>query len=395
MRLILTALIGALFLATPAFAAGGGGDPAVIGMWGLSFFLAFFGAFLALKCGQATVVGALIIGVGVAYFKQWIHFPHGLALMSTIGMAVLLFEAGLESDLKEMKKELKNSITVAITGVVLPGIAGALFAIYWMKSSSIAEIGTFAVALTATSVGISLQVLEQLKLKDTSEARIIIGAAVLDDILGMAALAALGGIAASGALSFMGFAQPVVIGLGFIGGFILIGGWFNRTVKGDERSFMIVSAVSTLALALAGYLGIATIIATFVAGAVLKADHDFEGLVKSLGKLIYAPAFFAVGLLMDWSVMSAEIVPAILALSAAAFITKLAAGFVLPGHLNRWLVGCAMASRGEVGLAVIAIAKANNWISGEGFAVLTGTVILVTVLAPITMKMAAKNMKTS
>lgn len=388
-----------LVTSTPALASGGGisASPSNYLIWGSFIGIAYLAASFAEKIGQAGVVGALIAGVILAAFDGILSIPD-MAIIATIGMAALLFEAGLESDLDAMKKELGPSIKVAVTGVVLPGIAGTLYALYVLNISSLAEIGTFAVALTATSVGISLQVLKQLDLHESREAMIIIGAAVLDDILGMAGLAALSGIAAAGVVSALGLwdiafvlGVPILVGLAFIGGFIFIGGFVNKVIPGEKRSLAIAALFTTIALALASHLGIAIIIATFVAGAVIKAEGSLHKAVEGIGLLLYAPAFLAVGLLMDWSVMSWNVVPHIIALSALAFITKFVAGYTVTNNdpnnpLNQPLIGAAMASRGEVGLAVVSIAKANGWIASESFAILTGTIILVTIAAPFAMK---------
>lgn len=386
MRVLLITLLGVILTPSVALASGGANiSPETFILWGPLLALAFLTASAAERLGQAGVVGALVAGVAIAAFDGYISIPD-MAILSTIGMAVLLFEAGLESDLDEMRKELKWGMAVAMTGVILPAIAGTLYALWALGITNLAEIGTYAVALTATSVGISLQVLKQMELEKSREAKIIISAAVADDIIGMAGLAALSGVAAAGALSFMGVVTPVGIGMGFIVGFIVIGSAVNKVIPGEKRSLAFAAILTSLALYFAAGLGIAMIIATFVAGAVLAADSKLHKAVEGLGLVLYAPAFFAVGLLMDWSVMSMEIVPHILGLSVLAFASKFVAGFVLPRELNRPLVGSAMASRGEVGLAVVSIAKGSHWIGPESFAILTGTIILVTVAAPFAMK---------
>jgi Kef-type K+ transport system membrane component KefB len=385
LRLILFGLLVA-FLSTPAFAAGDSQvEPGTYILWGTCFFIAYVASSLFVRLGQAGVVGALLAGVAFTGLDGIISIPD-MKFITTVGVAALLFEAGLESDLVEMRKELVPSIAVAIVGVIMPAIAGACYALWALGISSLAEVGTYAVALTATSVGISLQVLKQMNQHESREARIIIGAAVIDDILGMSGLAALSGLVFAGAVSYLGLASPVLVGLAFIAGFILIGAWINTKVLGERSSLAVVAFFCTISLAIASQLGIAIIIATFVAGAVMKAEKGLDSIVHGVGKVIYAPAFLAVGLLMDWGVMSWSIVPHILILSVLAFATKFVAGYAVRGNLNKPLIGSAMASRGEVGLAVVSIATANAWISAESFAILTGTIILVTVVAPFAMK---------
>ena len=157
-------------------------------------------------------------------------------------------------------------------------------------------------------------------------------------------------------------------------------------IPGDRRSLATAAIITAIALYIGGHLGIAIIISTFVAGAVIKAESSLHKAVEGMGLVLYAPAFLAVGLLMDWTVMSWNIVPHILILSVLAFATKFVASYVLPRELSRPLVGAAMASRGEVGLAVVSIAKASQWIGAESFAILTGTIIVVTIAAPFAMK---------
>lgn len=399
-RLLLFSLLAAV-IPSPAFAAGGSEvDPMTYVIWGGLFTVAYFASSQFKRLGQAGVVGALIAGVLVAALDGVITIPD-MAIVSTFGMAALLFEAGLESDLNEMMKELLPSITVAVVGVILPAIGGAAYASWAMGITNPAEVGTYAVAFTATSVGISLQVLKQMKQDESREARIIIGAAVLDDILGMSGLAALSGVVAAGVVSAMGLISPVAIGLAFIFGFMFFGIMANKMLLGERESLAIAAFFSTVALAISSYLGIAIIIATFVAGAVMNAEKSLHKAVEGVGIVLYAPAFLAVGLLMDWSVMSWSILPDIIFLSILAFFSKFAAGYAysvlgwvvklvsgkhLDTDFNRPLVGSAMASRGEVGLAVIAIAKGSGWITSESFAILTATVILVTIVAPFAMK---------
>lgn len=363
-RLFLMASVLAA-LGTAALAAGNSSvAPTDYLLWGFAFALSYVASKMAERVGQAGVVGSLIASVAAAVIPLFVDgftLPD-LALISTIGMAILLFEAGLESDVEEMFKVGPKAALVAVVGVVLLTLGGYFFATAYMGLTSIPEIGTYVVALTATSVGISLKVLEQMGMTKSPEAKIIIAAAVLDDILGMAGLAALSGIAATGTASAMGMVTPVAVGLLFIA---------------------IFAAIS---LSISAALGIAVIIVTFVVGFITEADHDLEETVKGIGKVLYAPAFFAVGALMVWDVMSFSMVLPVLVLSAIAVITKFVAGFVLSSNMNRALVGAAMSSRGEVGLAVVVLALSNHWISDESFAILTGTIILVTVLAPFMMK---------
>lgn len=385
MRFLLFSLLAAT-TASPALAAGGSEvNPSTYIIWGSCFFVAYIASSLFVRLGQAGVVGALLAGVVIAGFDGVISVPD-MTFVTTVGVAALLFEAGLESDLNAMQRQLASSALVAIVGVLLPAIAGGCYALWALGISDLAEVGTYAVALTATSVGISLQVLKSLGQSDSPEALIIIGAAVIDDILGMAGLAALSGVAVAGTVSAFGLVSPVAVGLAFIIGFIVIGAYVNTKFMGERQSLAVAAFFGTISLAIASYLGIAIIIATFVAGAVMKAEKSLHKAVEGVGLVLYAPAFLAVGLLMDWSVMSWDILPHIIILSILAFVTKFAAGYTLRSNLNRSLIGSAMASRGEVGLAVVSIAKASNWISGESFAILTGTIILVTVAAPFAMK---------
>lgn len=399
MRLIVTSLLG-FILANPAFAAGATPEVEGVTLFVYCMVAAFsyVSALVASRMGQAGVLGALVGGVllsAVAHFTGAFSLPP-LKLVTTIGMVIILFEAGLHARVEDMLKELSASTKVAIIGIALPLGGGILWAQYAWGSESLVEILSVGVALTATSVGISYKVFELLKMHTSREAIIVIGAAVLDDVVGMALLAALSGIAVSsasgGGLSWSALI-PFGIGLTFVAGFSAVGYFLNRIIPGERRSLAIAILILGLALWIATELEIAWIIAGFVAGFVISAAPELDDVVKGLGKLLYAPAFLAVGLLMDWSVVSWDLVPHIAVLTVVAFLTKLVSGLGAPKGTNRLMIGAAMASRGEVGLAVVAITLDAGSISSEMFAVLTSVIILVTIIAPICMKAVAKPVK--
>src|SRR5690606_2328978 len=191
---------------------------------------------LAERIGQPAVLGELVAGVILGASVLGVIPADGqindvIKLLAEIGVALLLFEIGLETDLKEMFRVGASASIVALVGVVAPFVLG--FA-YWMiaepsigihaEGISDTMVAIFVGAtLTATSVGITARVLTDLKRMHTPEARVVIGAAVIDDILGLVILAVVSGLAAGAALTIFGIAKTFAVAVGFLVAAVIIG----------------------------------------------------------------------------------------------------------------------------------------------------------------------------
>ncbi len=401
-----------------------GADPATffLVLIGILIFAKVFGE-AAERVGQPAVLGELLAGLVLGASVLGVVPADGpiadiIHLLAEVGVAILLFEIGLETDLKEMFQVGKSSALVAIVGVALPFAAG--FA-YWMFADpSIGAhppgvthgiVSVFVGAtLTATSVGITARVLTDLKLMHRAESKIIIGAAVIDDVLGLVILAVVSGLAGGAALSMVGIAKTFIIAVGFLVVAVILGNMvaprlFSLIDRMRVRGVLLVSAFAFALLfaALAAKAGSAMIIGAFAAGIVLSSVNQFDLIVERIEPVadIFTPIFFVsvgaavnVGLFNPWG---PEYNGAVLAVGAIlvviAFFGKLAAGYVVgwgKEKLNRAAIGIGMVPRGEVGLIFADIGRRAGILSAETFSAILIMVIVTTFIAPPLLKVFFK-----
>jgi len=336
------------------------------------------------RWNQPAVLGELIFGIvignlslfGVAGIDVIRDHP-GIAMAAEVGVILLLFEVGLESDLAELLEVGVSAIVVAVLGVVAPIVLGYLVSSWFLPESGW-YVHLFAGAtLAATSVGITARVLKDLGRTNDKESRIILGAAVVDDVLGLVLLAIITGIV--GSIGSDGEAElavgPVLIIIlksvlfllgAVVAGRILAGTTLHVGSKAKVGGMPVVlSLCHCFAMAgLAELLGLAPIVGAFAAGLVLDQVHylryremqarrlRIEELIAPISS-IAVPVFFVVmGLQVDLrSFASFSVLEFAAALTVAAVIGKQICSLgVLEKGLNRWVVGVGMVPRGEVGL---------------------------------------------
>jgi Kef-type K+ transport system membrane component KefB len=372
------------------------------------------GGELAIRVGQPAVLGELIFGVllgssalGVIPADGQLHDVIGL--LAEIGVVILLFEIGLETDLREMFRVGGSAITVAFIGVVAPFALGY---VTWLLITG--DGGTVAIfvgaTLTATSVGITSRVLSDLRQLGSREARVILGAAIVDDVLGLVILAIVSGLAAGATLSVAGIALKFAVAVGFLVAAVVLGRWFAPRLfsileQMQGRGSLFVAAFSfLLALAaLAGSVGSAVIIGAFAAGLILSSTNHFDLITKNIHPLsdIFAPIFFVyVGSSVNAALLnpaSPEFAPSTLLLAGAllfvAVLGKLASGFAVGWgrvRLNHLAIGVGMVPRGEVGLIFAHLGLDNGVIDAEAFNALVLVVMLTTFIAPPLLKILFK-----
>ena len=368
------------------------------------------GGEVAVRVGQPAVLGELIFGVvlgasviGAIPAEGPLHEVIGL--LAEIGVVILLFEIGLETDLREMFRVGRPAIMVAMVGVIAPFALGYLT---WMLMTG--DGGTVAVfvgaTLTATSVGITSRVLSDLHQMQTREARVILGAAIVDDVLGLVILAIVSGLAAGAALSFAGIALKLAIAVGFLVAAVVLGRWFVPRLfalieKMQVRGVLFVLAFAfVLALAaLAGSVGSALIIGAFAAGLILSSTNHFDLITKNIHPLsdIFAPIFFVyVGSSVNVALLnpaSSQFSRSTLlvagGLLVVAIFGKLASGYVVgwgKEKLNHLAIGVGMVPRGEVGLIFAHLGLDNGVIDEAAFNALVLVVMLTTFVAPPLLK---------
>lgn len=376
------------------------------------------GGELAIRVGQPAVLGELIAGVllgssvlGVIPAEGDLHSVIGL--LAEIGVVILLFEIGLETDLKEMFRVGGAAAAVALVGVVAPFALGYLT---WLLVTG--QGGTTAIfvgaTLTATSVGITSRVLTDLGQMGSREARIILGAAIVDDVLGLVILAIVSGLAAGAALSAAGVALKLAIAVGFLVAAVVLGRWFVPRLfqlleRMQVRGVLFVASFSfVLALAaLAGSVGSALIIGAFAAGLILSSTNHFDLITRNIHPLsdIFAPIFFVyVGSSVNSALLnpvspqfSAPTLVVAAALLIVAILGKLASGYAVGwgrDKLNRLAIGVGMVPRGEVGLIFAHLGIDNGVIDESAFNALVLVVMLTTFAAPPLLKLLFRRMPT-
>ena len=361
------------------------------------------------RLGQPAVLGELVAGVIVGTSVLGIvptdpADPYGsiVHVMAEIGVAILLFEIGLETDLREMFRVGSAAFTVAMVGVVLPFFFGYLF--WHLYEGGVSLVAIFVGAtLTATSVGITARVLTDIGKINTSEARIIIGAAVIDDILGLLILAVVEGLAETGHVSLLSVGTLLGLAVGFLAVAMAIGlttaRWlFELVNRMRVRGVLVtVSLVFALLLAyLADLVGLAPIVGAFAAGLILSRTNQFDTIVEQIRPVsdVFTPLFFvSIGAAVDVTILDPRVPENhhILVIGASLFVIavlgKVAAGFsVFWRKLNRLAIGAGMIPRGEVGLIFAQLGLLGGILTQDVFSAILIMVMGTTLITPPVLK---------
>ena len=330
-----------------------------------------------------------------------------LSVLAELGVIILLFEIGLESDLRELTKVGYQAAVVAVVGVVAPFIGGTIGLIALFHISTIPAIFAGA-ALTATSIGITSKVLSELGHLKSKEGQIIVGAAVIDDVLGIIVLAVVASLAKTGEVDLLNVVYLIISASVFLLGAIFLGKFFNQAFvaiadKLQTRGKLIIPAlVFAFVMAfLANAIHLEAILGAFAAGLVLDETDKRKELDQQVIPIadILVPIFFVtVGAKADLSVLN----PAVAAnreglviatfLVAIAIIGKLMTGWAVFGQpqINRLAIGVGMIPRGEVGLVFAGIGAASGVLDKPLEAAIIIMVILTTFLAPPFLRYAFK-----
>jgi len=368
---------------------------------------------LASRLKAPSVIGELIAGVVLGpSLLGWIEPFEAIKLLAEIGIILLLFEVGLETDLMKLSQSGLKSIIVAIGGFVFPFILGALLS-YGVFGLSLLVSLFIGGTLTATSVGITIRVLRDLKIQQGHEGQIVLGAAVLDDIFGVVLLALLYEFSIGGGISMTNISKVVLfIGIFFVVAPIaakLISLVIKRIDKTTEVPGLIPTMMVSLVLFfawLAKEVGAPEMLGGFAAGLALSrrfflplgvalhADPLFARRIEEQMKPIihlFTPIFFVmVGLSLnlrdiDWS--SFHIWGLSLMLLAAAVAGKFAGALVIREPWDsRFIVGVAMIPRGEVGLIFAELGRQSGVLANEPYAALIIVIALTTLIPPFIMK---------
>jgi Kef-type K+ transport system membrane component KefB len=328
-----------------------------------------------------------------------------ISVLAELGVIVLLFEIGLESDLRQLKEVGVQAVVVACVGVAVPFAAGTIGLMTIFHVSAIPAIFAGA-ALTATSIGITSKVLSELGQLKSKEGQIIVGAAVIDDVLGIIVLAVVASLAKTGEIDVGNVIYLIVSATVFLIGSILLGSLFNQgfvaiveTLK-TRGSIVIPAFIFAFLMAFLGNaIHLEAILGAFVAGLVLDETdvrNELDELVKPVADLLVPIFFVTVGARADLGVLN-PIIPdnrdgLLIAgfLIAVAIVGKLVTGWVVFGQpgINRLAIGVGMIPRGEVGLVFAGIGTASGAIDKPLEVAIIMMVILTTFLAPPLLRIA-------
>jgi Kef-type K+ transport system membrane component KefB len=370
-----------------------------------TFLLAFAAALLGGKLlgelcerlGQPAVLGELLAGVLLGpSILGLVPLSFGILLIAEIGVLLLLFEVGLETDLGELLRVGGPAMAVAVVGMVLPFLGGyVLTRLAGFTTLTAIFVGA---ALTATSIGITSRVLSEIEMLASREGQIILGAAVADDILGLVVLAVVSQIAATGSVGVWEAGRAALLSFAFLVVAIVVGMPLGRLLvrhvgRASVRGILVAVSVAFALLAALGaqMAGSAAIVGAFAAGLVLaRTDrgNDIHNAVRPIVD-VFAPVFFvSIGAQVEvryLNPMVPENRPALLlalGLIALGALGKFAAGYAAWGGVRRSFIGAGMIPRGEVGLIFAQIGKQNGALPEPVFIAVVIAVFATTFMTP-------------
>lgn len=419
-------LVPSLLVLAPALVwaseEGGAADPVAPVALSLAVVLvaAKLGGDLAVRVGQPSVLGELVAGAVLGNLSlvgfgglEYLETDTAVDMLARLGVLILLFEVGLESTVGQLLKVGLPSLIVALLGVVAPFGLGWLVSSWLMPDHSVYVHAFIGATLCATSVGITARVLKDLHRSQTNEARIILGAAVIDDVLGLIILSVVSSVVVAadtgGTLALSDVGLTIGKAVVFLVGSLALGVAFSR------RFFVLASRLQVrgvlLAVGLAfcffmswaaNAIGLAPIVGAFAAGLILedtqyksltdRGEHQLEELIQPIAGFLVPVFFVVMGTRTDLRTFAD---PAVLGLASAlvvvAIVGKMACSLGVGGGLDRISIGIGMIPRGEVSL-IFANIGAVLTLGGEPvidaatFSAIVVMVVVTTMLAPPALK---------
>lgn len=454
-RFVWTALLGGLVFMMPMFYSHAAGSEAhgayaITFLWIAIVLIAAKVSGLIERIGQPSVLGELLIGValgnaalfGITWFEP-IALDPIIVFFAELGVVILLFQIGLESNIKDLTKVGLPALSVAIVGVVVPFVLGAyVVGPYLLPGLELNTYLFLGAALTATSVGITARVFKDLGKLQLRESQIVLGAAVIDDVMGLVILAVVTAIVVSGTVTTGAVSVIVLKAVAFLGAAIFLGRFaapylgslFSHIHTGAGMKFAVAFSIGLVFAYLAHLIGLAPIIGAFAGGLILddvvfkrfrrpefcdeldsikthtdargsaKVDaltkhyehRHVEDLLEPVGQ-VFVPIFFVyTGMSVDLTTFAdPAIILTALGLTLAAIVGKVVSGFAAGKGVNHWLIGFGMAPRGEVGLIFATIGLSLGVIADGVYSVVIIMVILTTLLTPPILTKLLKRMSTN
>ena len=408
-------------------AAGGHPDPvAPVLLWIVVILVAAkIGGELFEKFGQPAVLGELIFGVaignlhliGINWFTP-IAGDFSIDILSRIGVIILLFMVGLESNIKEMMKVGVPSLLVAIVGVIAPFALGFFVSKFFFPEAATNVHLFIGATLTATSVGITARVFKDLGKLHLPEAKIILGAAVIDDIMGLIVLAVVSAIIVTGSISLLSIGAITLKSVAFLVGAIVVGTyaapWLGRQIakmKVDGMKVITAMIIAFLMSWAANLIGLATIVGAFAAGLILDDVHfkhcrrrnhhgvfceelHIDDLIRPIASFLVPIFFVLMGTQVHLATFADVKVLGIAAgLTIGAIIGKQVCGLVVKKTYSRLIIGLGMIPRGEVGLIFASIGRGLGVVNDALFSAVVIMVIVTTLATPAALKLALDKKK--
>jgi len=360
----------------------------------------------AADLGPGSVGARVVEALSGAEGGRWVLMTLVVWLLSNLGVTLLLFMVGMESSVEELVGVGPRALVVAVIGIVAPFALGYLTTSLLLPAAPVAVHLFVGATLSATSVGITARVFQDLRRLQSAEAKLILSAAVIDDVLGLIVLAVVAGVVATGGIHLGEVARITLLSAAFMAMVIFLG---DRIARRLARAFRRLEPTQTrllfaLTLAflmgwLANLIGLATIVGAFAAGLIVSDTHfpareggnDATGetvhaLVAPLEQ-IFAPVFF---LLMGMQVnLSTFARPGTLGVAAGLTVAAVAGKVVCglaAGKTDRLSVGLGMVPRGEVGLIFASVGKGLGVIDPALFSAVVIMVMVTTMMTPIALK---------
>jgi Kef-type K+ transport system membrane component KefB len=355
------------------------------------------------RCKQPGIVGEILAGALIGpSVLGWIHPNDTLKALSDLGVMFLLFGVGLEVKASELLKVGAKATLVATIGVIVPFFAGWGILLAWGAPQ--VEAIFVGAAMVATSVGITASVLSSRGLLHEIASKIILAAAIIDDVLGLIVLAVVSAVA-RGRINFWEIALTATLATGFTA---LMAVWgttalnrllphFQSRARADDAKFHIAIVLLFSLALLAQYTGVAAIVGAFLAGLALTdgADARVRTLTRGVSELLVPFFLVGIGLNLDLRVFRSKSVLALaLLILAAAIVTKLVGcglGALSLGWENVLKIGLGMVPRGEVGMVVAQIGLGLSVISSEVYAVVVFMAVATTLVTPLLLKLAFRS----
>lgn len=453
-----TASLLLLLLPAVAHASSGAAEGEASGHGSIAMTLVWIAVLLLLakisglveRIGMPPVLGELLVGVllgnlglvGIHLFDA-VTVDASLKFLAELGVVILLFQIGLESNLGDMKKVGLPATLVAVAGVIAPFVLGTYVVGPWLLPGLHQNAYLFlGAALTATSVGVTARVFKDLGRLKMPEAQTVLGAAVIDDVLGLIILAVVTAIATVGSVSIGGVVLITGKAVAFLVGSIVVGKllapvlgkFFSRIHTGVGMKLTLALAFCLLTAALAQLIGLAPIVGAFAAGLVLDPVHfqyfkkptivhdvqdltathstelqgrmhealeahshrHVEELIEPIGHFLVPLFFVLTGMNVKLDALfRADVLPLAIGITVAAMVGKVVAGLFAAKGSNKLLVGVGMIPRGEVGLIFASIGAGIGVIDDRLYAIIVAMVILTTLIPPPILALMLKKQRAS